>query len=133
MNPNLVEFKKHRRDDGCLIALEQQKEIPFEVRRLYYVFDTTAGARRGRHAHRFAKQLAICTNGACTISLDDGAQKSSVTLNSNDMGLILRPMVWHEIYDFSPQCTLVVLASEVYDEANCIRDYDAFIREKVSQ
>jgi dTDP-4-dehydrorhamnose 3,5-epimerase-like enzyme len=121
-----VEFAVKGDDDGWLVAIEGQKNIPFAIRRAYYIFGTRAGVRRGKHAHHTLQQLMVCMTGSCKVLLDDGKQREEVVLASNDKGLFIDPMVWHEMYDFSRDCALLVLADGWYDLADYIRDYAAF-------
>ena len=124
-----IEFEVKGDQLGWLIALEGGRNIPFPIRRAYYIFGTRPGVRRGKHAHRRLRQVLVCVAGACTIALDDAREAEEVRLTGNDRGLVLDPMVWHEMYDFSPDCVLLVLADEWYDEGDYIRDYAAFRRE----
>ena len=124
-----IEFEVKGDQLGWLIALEGGRNIPFPIRRAYYIFGTRPGVRRGKHAHRRLRQVLVCVAGACTIALDDAREAEEVRLTGNDRGLVLDPMVWHEMYDFSPDCVLLVLADEWYDERDYIRDYAAFRRE----
>lgn len=133
MTANVQEltFTPHGDERGQLIALEAMSaEIPFEVKRMYYIFDTTPGTERGKHAHKALKQVLICVNGACTIEceLPDGS-KSSYRLDWPNKGLLIEGLVWREMKDFSKDATLVVLASEHYDEKDYIRDYQVFLKE----
>jgi dTDP-4-dehydrorhamnose 3,5-epimerase-like enzyme len=112
---------------GSLVALEGGQDLPFEIRRVYYIFGTKPGVVRGRHAHRALRQVLICVSGSCTISLDDGRAKSDISLSAPDVGLYIGPGIWREMSDFSPDAVLLVLASEHYDEGDYIRDYDAFL------
>jgi dTDP-4-dehydrorhamnose 3,5-epimerase-like enzyme len=123
---HFIEFARRGDDKGWLIALEADRNIPFPIRRAYYIYGTLPGVRRGRHAHRALRQVMVCIAGACTILLDDGRSVETVRLDRNDRGLVLDPMVWHEMYDFSPDCVLLVLADQWYDESDYIRDYRAF-------
>ncbi len=116
-------------DDGWLVALEENKTVPFTLKRVYYIFGTRAGVRRGKHAHHALRQLMVCIAGHCTVLLDDGAQREDVRLdanNSHNRGLFIDPLVWHEMYEFSNDCVLLVLADGRYDATDYIRDYDAF-------
>jgi dTDP-4-dehydrorhamnose 3,5-epimerase-like enzyme len=126
MLKKFVEFPKRGDDDGWLVALEAEKSIPFPIRRVYYIFGTRPGVRRGRHAHRQLRQVLVCLAGRCTVLLDDGRQVEEVALDGNERGLVLDPMVWHEMHDFSPGCVLLVLADAWYDETDYIRDYRVF-------
>lgn len=111
---------------GKLIALEAGRTIPFEIKRVYYLFDLSPELPRGFHAHRKLQQLAICVAGRCKFILDDGTSRREIWLESPDQSLHIGNMVWREMHDFSRDCVLLVLASELYDEADYIRDYDTF-------
>ncbi len=133
MLTRLIEFAVKGDEFGWLVALEAEKNVPFPIRRAYYIFDTRAGVRRGRHAHRTLRQMMVCLAGDCKVLLDDGSMQEIVHLTRNDRGLVLDPMVWHEMYDFSPGCLLLVLAEAWYDEADYIRDYTAFRQASATQ
>lgn len=128
MTISLIEFKIMGDERGSLIALEENHNVPFDVKRVYYIFGTKAGVRRGYHAHKNLKQLAICVSGSCTFLLDDGIKKQAVELHSPTHGLLIEGLVWREMYNFSPDCILMVLASELYDENDYIRGYDEFLK-----
>ena len=112
---------------GSLVAIESGRDVPFAIARVYYIFGTSLGVDRGRHAHHNLRQLAIAVAGSCTMLLDDGKQRISVRLDDPAVGLTMGPMIWREMSDFSTDCVLMVLADAVYDEADYIRDYDAFL------
>ena len=128
MNYKMIKFQKHGDDRGQLIALENQKEIPFTIKRVYYMFETGEGVRRGFHAHKSLEQILICTSGSCKIHLDDGTNTTEITLDDPSEGLYIANNLWREMYDFSPDAVLMVLASEVYDERDYIRNYDDFLK-----
>ena len=113
-------------DRGSLVALETHKTVPFIVKRVYYIFGTKPGVSRGFHAHRALQQVAVCVTGKCRMVLDDGNQREEVWLDSPTKGLLIGDLVWREMHDFSPDCVLLVLASEHYDEADYIRSYKDF-------
>ena len=121
-----VEFQVMGDADGWLIAIEGQKNIPFTIKRTYYIFGTRAGVHRGKHAHHALRQLMVCLSGSCKVLLDDGNLREAVLLDTNTRGLFIDPMIWHEMYDFSSDCVLLVLADGWYDVADYIRDYRAF-------
>ena len=121
-----VDFPLLGDDRGSLIALEQNKEIPFDIKRVYYIFGTKESVQRGFHAHKKLKQIAVCVAGQCKMILDDGVDRIEATLDSPEKGLLIVESVWHEMYDFSPDCVLLVLASDYYDESDYIRDYASF-------
>ena len=115
-------------DRGSLVALEGEKTVPFAIQRVYYLFGTKLDVSRGFHVHKKLQQVAVCVTGRCRMVLDDGQKREEVWLDSSIKGISLPPMVWHEMHDFSPDCVLLVLASEHYDEADYIRDYEDFLR-----
>lgn len=121
------EFQQHGDDRGQLVALEELKDIPFEIKRVYYMYDTGVGVRRGYHAHKSLEQILICIHGSCKILLDDGAEQSVVALEKPYEGLYVSNAMWREMFDFSPDAVLMVLASEYYDESDYIRNYDEFL------
>jgi dTDP-4-dehydrorhamnose 3,5-epimerase-like enzyme len=121
-----IDFDVRGDEKGWLVALESERNIPFPIKRAYYIFDTQPGVRRGKHAHRTLRQAMICMAGSVKVLLDDGATQETVHLDRNDRALMLDPMVWHEMFDFSPGCVLLVLAETWYDEADYLRDYAQF-------
>ena len=125
----LIEFTIMGDDRGSLIALEENHNTPFDIKRVYYIYGTIPDVRRGLHAHKNLKQIAICITGSCIFHLDNGHEKDDILLDSPTQGLLIEGLVWREMYDFSPDCVLMVLASEYYDENDYIRDYDAFLKE----
>ena len=120
-------FQPHGDDRGQLIALEEFKDIPFEIKRVYYIYDTVDGVRRGFHAHKELEQILICVHGSCKILLDNGTEKEIVLLDKPHEGLYISNDMWREMYDFSDGAVLLVLASKVYDESDYIRNYDDFL------
>lgn len=126
MLARFVDFRVRGDDLGWLVALEARRDVPFPVERVYYIFGTQPGVRRGKHAHRKLRQMMVCLAGRCTVVLDDGKVREEIELARNDRGLMIDPMVWHEMYAFSADCVLLVLADAWYDEADYIRDYTAF-------
>lgn len=121
-------FQRHGDDRGMLVALEEGKEIPFPVKRVYYMYDTVPGVRRGHHAHKCLEQILICIHGSCKIHLDDGTETAEVALNNPYEGLYIPNNMWREMYDFSSDAVLMVLASVIYDESDYIRSYDEFMK-----
>lgn len=111
---------------GSLIAIEALSDIPFDIARVYYMFGTTPGEARGFHAHRRLRQFAVCVAGACDMLLDDGSIRTTVRLDDPATGLLIGPSIWREMHDFAPGTVLMVLADQVYDEDDYIRDYDDF-------
>lgn len=123
----ILEFKSNGDDRGSLVALESYKNIPFDIKRVYYIFDTKTGVVRGLHAHKDLLQVMVCLKGSCRIVLDNGSTKEQVVLDSPNKGILIENMMWREMHDFSADCVLMVLANEYYDESDYIRDYDAFL------
>lgn len=130
MNAEIISFQEHGDDRGMLVALEYDKECPFQIKRVYYMYDTKEKVRRGYHAHKTLQQLLICVHGSCRIHLDDGTDTKEVLLDNPEIGLYIGQGIWREMYDFTPDAVLMSLASEVYDEKDYIRDYQQFIEEK---
>ena len=128
MNYKIITFQKHGDARGQLVALENGKEIPFETKRVYYMFETLKDVRRGFHAHKCLKQILICTSGSCKIHLDDGYETKEITLDKPYEGLFITSNIWREMYDFSEDAVLMVLASELFVESDYIRNYDEFIK-----
>ena len=128
MQIKLIPLQAHGDDRGSLIALEEGKNIPFPVKRVYYLFNTKEGVSRGFHAHKALKQVAIAVRGSCRFVLDDGKERVEVLLDNPAQGLLIESFMWREMHDFSDDCVLMVLASEYYDESDYIRDYDEFLK-----
>lgn len=118
---------------GSLVALEAHKTVPFEIKRVYYIFATQVGVSRGFHAHQALQQVAVCVTGKCRMVLDDGLHREECWLDSPTQGLLIREMVWREMHDFSPDCVLLVLANQHYDESDYIRNYQEFKRIRLAQ
>lgn len=121
------EFQPHGDDRGQLVALEELKDIPFSIKRVYYMYDTVEGVTRGKHAHKSLQQILICIHGSCKILMDDGNDKEIVLLDKPNVGLYVSNVMWREMFDFSPDAVLIVLASELYDESDYIRNYEDFL------
>jgi dTDP-4-dehydrorhamnose 3,5-epimerase-like enzyme len=122
-----IEFTVLGNEAGWLVSLEAERNIPFPIRRTYYIFGTQPGVRRGKHAHRKLKQVLVCLAGRCRVLLDDATNKAEVELAESSRGLLVDPMVWHEMYEFSSDCVLLVVADDWYDERDYIRDYGVFL------
>jgi dTDP-4-dehydrorhamnose 3,5-epimerase-like enzyme len=127
MNINIIDFPPLGDSRGSLVALESNKHVPFDIKRVYYIFGTQKEVSRGFHAHRHLTQVAVCVTGKCRMVLDDGKQRSEIWLDSSTKGILIKDMVWREMHDFSEDCVLLVLASEHYDENDYIRDFDEFL------
>lgn len=121
-------FQPNGDDRGQLVALEEFKDIPFQIRRVYYMYDTKTGVVRGRHAHKNLEQILVCIHGSCKILLDNGKEKKVVPLEKPYEGLYVANYMWREMYEFSPDAVLMVLASELYDENDYIREYEQFLK-----
>jgi hypothetical protein len=122
----IIELPKIPDRRGNLTFIEAGRHIPFEIRRVYYLYDVPGGASRGGHAHRHLEQFIIAANGSFTVYTDNGQKKEEFYLNRSYYGLYIPTMTWREIDNFSSGSVCLVLASKLYDEADYIRDYDAF-------
>jgi dTDP-4-dehydrorhamnose 3,5-epimerase-like enzyme len=123
---SIIEMNKHHSDKGNLTVVENSKTIPFDVKRVYYLYDIPGGESRGAHAHRELKQLVIAASGSFDVVLDDGNVKRTITLNRPYQGLLIVPGIWRELINFSSGAVCLVLASLVYDEKDYIRNYEEF-------
>ncbi|WP_282153675.1 sugar 3,4-ketoisomerase [Ruegeria atlantica] len=114
---------------GNLTFIEGLHHIPFEIKRVYYLYDVPGGADRGEHAHRNLHQFIVCMSGSFDVLLDDGFETKRVHLNRSYFGVYVCPMIWRYLDNFSSGAVCMVLASEIYDEADYIRDRRAFLKE----
>lgn len=121
-------FQPHGDARGQLVSLEEFKDIPFQIKRVYFMYDTEKGVVRGKHAHKNLEQILVCIHGSCKILLDNGHEKKVVPLERPYEGLYVANDMWREMFDFSEDAVLLVFASEVYDESDYIRDYDEFLK-----
>lgn len=128
---SIIEFDKHHSDrKGNLSVVENNDSEPFDVKRIYYLYDVPGGASRGAHAHKNLYQLIIAVSGSFNVTLDDGNVKRTFLLNRPYQGLLVVPGIWRDLYDFSSGAVCLVMASEKYDSADYIRDYDTFLEFK---
>ena len=123
-----ISFKPLGDGRGSLVSLEGNESVPFDIKRVYYIFDTKEGVSRGFHAHRNLKQVAVCVTGSCRFVLDNGKSREEIILDSATTGLVIEDLTWREMHDFSADCVLMVLASEYYNESDYIRDYQEFLK-----
>lgn len=121
-----IDFRAISDSRGSLVAIEGGRTVPFEIKRVYYIYGTAPGASRGFHAHKALQQVAICLAGSCRFVLDDGRRREEVVLDRQDRGLLVDAMIWHEMHDLTANCVLFMLASDHYDEADYVRDYHLF-------
>jgi dTDP-4-dehydrorhamnose 3,5-epimerase-like enzyme len=121
-----LNFSPRGDSNGWLIALEGQRSVPFQIKRIYYIYGTKSGIVRGKHAHRQLIQAAVCICGSCRFRFHDGIRAWEELLSTKSKGIMIEPMVWHEMDHFSDDCILLVLASDYYDEADYIRDWAQF-------
>lgn len=125
---SIINFSVHGDHKGKLVALEKSKEFPFEIKRVYYVWDTACDAIRGRHAHKNLEQIVICMSGSCDFLLDDGSEKATVHLDSPTYGLYIKKNIWGEFTNFSDGCVVMVLASDYYNPDDYIHDYNELLK-----
>ena len=127
----IIELDRHHSvRKGDISVVENGETVPFDTKRLYYLYDVPGGVSRGGHAHKGLWQLIIAASGCFTVTLDDGNVKRAFTLNRPYQGLLIKPGIWRELDDFSSGSVCLVLASEKYDESDYIRDYDEFLKYK---
>lgn len=124
----LMDFKEISDNRGSLVSLEEYRNIPFEIKRVYYIYNTSTDVSRGFHAHKELQQVLICVNGSCDVILDDGIEKQTYHLNKPSQGVFVDKMIWREMHNFSEDCVLVVWASRYYEDEDYIRDYKEFLK-----
>ena len=129
MNYKLIDMRVHGDNRGKLIAIESNRDIPFEIKRAYWIYDTSPSEERGHHSHPEMEQIVVAMDGSCEFELDDGKTKESVVLNRPDKGLYIGKNIWRVMKNFSYGCKLMVFASDYYDEKEYIRNYDDFLKE----
>lgn len=127
-NCTVIELPKITDPRGNLTFIEGQHHIPFEIRRVFYLYDVPTGEDRGAHAHKALHQFIVCLSGSFDVTLDDGKNKSMVHLNRPWKGLHIPPMIWASEVNFDPGSVCLVLASSAYDESDYYRDYNEFLR-----
>jgi len=124
MNFKLLDFHIFGDERGSLISLESNKNIPFEIKRVYYIFDTKKDVIRGKHAHKNLQQILIAVSGSCKVLVDNKKDKKIYELNSPCKGLLIQNNVWREMFEFSSDCVLMVLASDYYNKDDYIFEYE---------
>src|SRR5665647_3507401 len=124
---SIIQIDKHHHEKGNISVVENEKTIPFGVKRVYYLYDVPGGESRGGHAHKELQQLIIAASGSFNVTLDDGNVKRTFTLNHPYQGLLVVPGIWRELDDFSSGSVCLVLASHLYDASDYIIDYNQFI------
>ncbi len=129
MITKLHNFKTLGDDRGQLIALESFNEIPFEIKRVFYIFGTNKENARGNHSHYKTKQFLVAVNGSCKVTLDNGKEKETFDLNRPNLGLFQDALIWGTMHDFSEDCILLVLANDYYNSSDYINDYELFLKE----
>lgn len=125
---DLIDLKAICDSRGSLVVLENGNNLPFELKRVYYIFGNDNSVERGFHAHKELQQIAVALSGSCVMMLDDGEQKVEFLLNNPTKAVFIDKMIWREMKDFSPDCVLLVAASMKYNESDYIRDYDEFLK-----
>ena len=129
---SILELDKRHRVKGNLTVIENSTTVPFNIKRIYYLYDIPGGESRGGHAHKELRQLLVAASGCFDVTLDDGNVKRTFTLNRPYQGLLIVPGIWRELTNFSSGAVCLVLASDYYSEKDYIRDYETFLLEKRS-
>ncbi|NDW11764.1 WxcM-like domain-containing protein [Bacteroides sp. 214] len=127
---SMIEMDRRFHEKGNMTVVENNGALPYEVKRVYYLYDVPGGESRGGHAHKELYQLIVAASGSFNVLLDDGVNKRTVTLNRPHQGLLLVPGIWRELNDFSSGSVCLVLASHEYDEDDYIREYEEYLKYK---
>ena len=127
-NCRLIELGKNHHANGNLTVVENGMQVPFDIKRVYYLYDVPGGEERGGHSHKALKQFIVAISGAFDVVIDDGINQRTITLNRPYQGLLIVPGIWRVINNFSSGAVCLVLASEHYDEGDYVRDYDEFLK-----
>jgi len=127
---SVIEMDKHHNDAGNITVIENDDTIPFDVNRVYYLYDVPGGEERGGHAHKALRQLLVAAGGSFDVVLNDGNVKRTITLNRPYHGLLIVPGIWRELNNFSSGAICLVLASRKYEEEDYIREYEDFLKYK---
>jgi dTDP-4-dehydrorhamnose 3,5-epimerase-like enzyme len=128
MDARIIEFRILGAEEAPLVALESGRNLPFHIKRVYYLFGTKKGISRGFHAHRNLRQVLVCVRGSCNVLLDDNKERMQILLDRPNVGLYIGSMVWREIHDLSDDCVILVLADDYYREHDYIRNREEFSR-----
>jgi len=132
-NCNVVELPKIHNRSGNITIVQNGEHLPFDVKRVYYLYDVPGGSERGGHAHKNLHQLIVAASGSFDVIIDDGKNKKIIQLNRPNFGLLVIPGIWREIVNFSSGAICFVLASEKYSEEDYIREYKKFLEWKLSK
>ena len=127
---SIINFETHPDERGKLCSLSNNKEIPFEIKRIYYTWDMPKEAIRGGHAHKKLDEVMVCLSGSCDFVLDDGNEKITITLDSPNKGLYIKADLWRDFRNFSDNCVVILIASDYYDTNDYIRDYNKYLKLK---
>ena len=111
---------------GSIVVAQGERDVPFPIKRIYFLHSVPSTETRGAHAHKTLMQIAVCARGSCRFRLDNGSETAEIVLQSPHEGILIRPMMWREMTEFSDDCVLLVLASDYYDESDYIRNYEDF-------
>lgn len=125
-NCNVIELAKVHNRAGNITAVNGNFDVPFDIKRVYYLYDVPGGETRGGHAHKELHQLIVAASGSFDVIIDDGTNKKTVSLNRPNYGLLVTPLIWRELVNFSSGAVLLVLASMKYTESDYVREYDDY-------
>ncbi len=128
---HIIKLSQIESATGKITSVSSTLDVPFDIKRVYYLYDIPGGEKRGGHAHKRLEQFVVAASGSFDVVLDDGQNKKNINLNLPNYGLFIRPGIWDELVNFSSGAVVIAIASTIYDEDDYIRDYQEFIRYKI--
>lgn len=126
-NIEIIKFKSYGDERGSLLSFEERRNIPFDIKRIYFLYNNNKTLSRGFHAHINLKQVLVCISGKCDVIVDDGKIRNNYELNNPEEGLLIQNLMWRELHNLSSECIIAVMANQYYDEKDYIRDYEEFL------
>lgn len=129
----LITLNKHHHENGNLTVVEGDNDLPFDIKRIYYIYDVPGGAERGGHSHKEVTSLLLAVSGSFNVTLTDGNNTITYTLNRSNIGLLIAPGIWNKLHDFSSGSVALAIASHEYDPNDYVCDFNEFLEKTASK